>query len=390
MGGGLAGGLIAAALAHYRPELAVVLIETHQTLGGNHRWSWFASDLSPEGTALLQPFRKAEWDDGYDVSFPGFRRHLTTPYRSLSSVDFDAGLRRILPESAIRTGRQVIAQDEGGVILGNGERITARTVIDCRGMSPSPNFTGGWQVFMGRHMRTGEPHGIERPVIMESTVPQLGIVENGAYRFIYILPLSSHELFIEDTYYADRPELDRSVLSSRIDAFCAERGWEGDLLGSETGVLPVITGGNFSAFQDEHRVEGVARAGTRGGFTHPLTSYTLPFAVETALAIAHDADLPAQQLAAMLESRARAHWRATGYYRLLGKMLFDAARPDERWRIFERFYRLPQGLIERFYAARSTSLDRARILCGKPPVPVNRAISALLRRGTPMAERKAA
>jgi len=122
----------------------------------------------------------------------------------------------------------------------------------------------------------------------------------------------------------------------------------------------------------------VGRIGVRGGFFHPLTSYSLPFAVQTALAIAGQADLPGAELAAMLERRARDHWRATGFYRLLGAMLFGAAAPPERYRMFERFYRLPAPLIERFYAANSTLTDRARTLCGRPPVPVYAAMRALI------------
>src|SRR5690606_31210537 len=158
-----------------------------------------------------------------------------------------------------------------------------------------------------------------------------------------------------------------------LDAYARAQGWEGEVLGSETGVLPVITGGGFAALQRAPRVEGVAAAGARGGFVQPLTSHTLPFAGETARAIAADAALPGHRPAAMLEARARRDWRATRFYRRLGRMLFGAARPEERWRVFARFYRLDRRLIERFYAARSTAADRARILCGRPPVPVGRA-----------------
>jgi lycopene beta-cyclase len=34
-------------------------------------------------------------------------------------------------------------------------------------------------------------------------------------------------------------------------------------------------------------------------------------------------------------------------------------------------------LVSRFYAARSTTLDKMRVLAGKPPVPIGRAIHAL-------------
>ena len=37
------------------------------------------------------------------------------------------------------------------------------------------------------------------------------------------------------------------------------------------------------------------------------------------------------------------------------------------WRVFERFYRLPDALIHRFYAMQLSFADRARILLGRPP-----------------------
>ena len=372
VGGGLAGGLIALALAKTRPELRLRLIEAGEALGGNHRWSWFASDLSQEGTVLMEAFPATRWDAGYNVAFPAHHRTLPTPYRSLASADFHARLMRDLPAEAVRLSSEVKALDAEGVTLGTGERISAGAVIDCRTFAPSPHLNGGWQVFMGRHLRTGAPHGVSRPTIMDATVEQ-----HDGYRFVYVLPLSEREIFIEDTYYNDGPALDQTALSARIDAYCAAHGWTGEVVGEETGVLPVITGGGFAAFRREQHIPGVARAGAGAGFTHPLTSYTLPFAVETALAMARAPEFSGPVLAAMLEQRAQDHWRTTGFYRKLGAMLFAAALPHERYRVFERFYRLPEPLIERFYAARSTAADKLRILCGRPPVPLGRAIKAL-------------
>ena len=377
-GGGLAGGLIALALRHARPELSVALLESHETLGGNHRWSWFDSDLPPDGSNLMAPFRTHRWP-GYDVAFPAHRRRLSSGYRSLASTDFDAALRRELAQDTIRPARRVEGIDKDGVTLRDGTRLGARTVIDCRGFVPDANLRGGWQVFMGRHVRTKQPHGLERPIIMDADVAQ-----HGAYRFVYTLPLGAQDLFVEDTYYADAPQLDRTALSQRLDAYCAHKGWQGDILGGETGVLPVITAGNPKAYLQAHAAPGTALAGARGLLVHPLTSYTLPFAVRTALLVARNADLPGDQMAALLQSETRRVWKQTGFYRLLGQMLFGAARPEQRYRIFERFYRLPEPLIERFYAARSTFADRTRILSGRPPVPVSRAVAALLSSRDPL------
>lgn len=378
VGGGLAGGLIALAVQRARPGMRIALLEAGASIGGNHRWSWFASDLDAAGTALMACFPAAHWNDGYEVRFPGYGRRLGTPYRSLSSSGFAAALAEALPGGTIRTGASATDLTPRAVTLANGETLGAERVLDCRSFAPSPHLRGGWQVFAGRHLRTPRSHGVERPILMDATVEQ-----NGAYRFVYVLPLGPDELFVEDTYYADSPVLDRELLDERIAEYCAARGWTGETVGSEAGVLPVITGGDFAAYRASLGPAGVARAGARGGFAHPLTSYTLPLAVANALAIAGQAHLSGAQLAAMVEERARAHWRGSGFHRALGRMLF-AAEPSRRHRIFARFYRLPQPLIERFYAGKSHAFDMVRILAGKPPMPVLSATGALLGKGAPL------
>jgi lycopene beta-cyclase len=61
-------------------------------------------------------------------------------------------------------------------------------------------------------------------------------------------------------------------------------------------------------------------------------------------------------------------------------MLFRAAEPHERYKVLERFYGLRSGLIGRFYAGKSTSFDKLRVLSGKPPVPMSKAVSVLRAR----------
>ena len=380
VGGGLAGGLIALAIQRASPLLSVQLFEAGETFGGNHRWSWFEHDLCRAGTALLEPFSKSEWAEGNEVRFPEHSRQLAGDYRSLDSRDFDIGLRRLLPQSAIRTSSRVAGLDARGVTLAEGERISAKVVIDCRDAGPSEHLTGGWQVFLGQHLRTPAPHGIERPVIMDATVDQ-----PGAYRFVYLLPLGECELFVEDTYYSDSPVLEDDLLRARIAEYVQSKGWQGEVVHEETGVLPVITGGDFDAYRSSLAKSGVALAGAKGGFVHPLTSYTVPVAVENALAIGEAARGNLSNLPAFIEARAQDHWQRTGFYRMLGKMLFGA-KGEERYRVFQRFYRLPEPLISRFYAGRSTTLDKIRILSGKPPVPLGRAIEALLGKGAPLVQ----
>jgi lycopene beta-cyclase len=395
VGGGLAGGLLALALQRHAPDCRYILIEHGETFGGNHRWSWFASDLPAAGQGLLSAFAQKFWDEGYDISFPDYARTLPTAYCSLSSEDFHKGLMTHLPSERLRLGTRVAALDAGGVTLGDGTRINAARVVDCRHFRASARLAGGWQVFLGQHFKCDKPHGLTRPIIMDAKVDQVAPYGNGgAYRFVYVLPLSDDEVFIEDTYYADSPRLDADVLRGRVSSYARAQGWQGEVIGQETGVLPVISGGDFAAAQAEIAIPGVAIAGARGGFSHPLTSYTLPFAVDNAIAIARlvarQPDVSGKALAAFCEARARKHWRRMGYYRLLSRMLFEAAEPEERVVVFQHFYALSGGLVERFYAGQSTWPDRLRILTGKPPVAIGRAMRALVSRGIPLKVEKTA
>jgi lycopene beta-cyclase len=84
----------------------------------------------------------------------------------------------------------------------------------------------------------------------------------------------------------------------------------------------------------------------------------------------------------LIEDRARATWQAHGFYRMLNRMLFIASAPDQRWRVFRRFFTLQRPLIERFFAGRSTALDRMRLVTGRPPVPLLSALRCIPATGT--------
>lgn len=388
VGGGLAGGLIALALHRHAPDCRFLLVEAGRTLGGHHRWSWFETDIRPGARGLMGAFSLNGWDEGYDIAFPRLDRTLPTAYRSLASAEFHRALAAELPESRVMLGTKVAALDAGGVTLADGTQLAASRVIDCRAFRASKHLAGGWQVFLGQHLKCAKPHGLTRPVIMDAHVDQVAPHGNGeAYRFVYVLPLSADEVFIEDTYYADQPKMDAEVLKGRVAAYAQARGWHGEVIDQEAGILPVISGGDFEAALAEVATPGVALAGARGGFSHPLTSYTLPFAVDNALAIARllarRPEVSGKELAAFCQRRAKRHWRATAYYRMLSRMLFEAAEPGRRVVVFEHFYALRGALVERFYAGRSTWTDRLRILTGKPPVAIPRAIRALFSSGKP-------
>lgn len=430
IGAGLAGGLIALALIARKPDIRLVLIDGADRAGGNHMWSFFDSDVSDEGRALLAPLVTHRWESGHQVHFPGYDRAIDIPYNSIASSQFDADLRAVLGDR-LRLNAPVKTMSPDQVILESSETIAARAVIDARGFAspvynevngtkttavhsngcdpaayspdrgnvandPAPSGAGsflddeaahanakagplssvacGWQKFVGQTLSLSSPHSLDRPIIMDVCVDQLG-----GYRFVYVLPTGPQEIFVEDTYYTDGPQLDVPMIRARITEYAITQGWQiGAVKHEETGVLPVVKSGDFKHFWPVR--DGVARAGVHAGLFHPTTGYSLPMAVDFALALADAAPMDGTTLSAWARKRAAAHWRSGGYYRLLDTMLFDAAPPDERYRIFERFYTLPEPLIMRFYAGRSSFADKLRILCGKPPVRIRAAMQAILTR----------
>lgn len=372
LGGGLAGGLIALALRRKRPELDVLLIEESATLGGNHIWSFFGPDVADQHRWLVAPLVCHGWR-GYDVKFPGHERALEESYYTILSDRFDEYLREVLPAHHIVTGVRALAASQTNVVLENGARIEAGGVIDARGGGNVRHLRCGWQKFMGQMLHLSAPHGLTRPIVMDATVEQMD-----GYRFVYCLPVSPLEIFVEDTYYSDTPDLDTQALSSRISAYADAKGWHVERVSrTETGALPVVYGGDFGGYWQSTGGD-VAKAGTRAALFHGLTGYSLPDAVRLAAHIAEMPDLSGAALAEMSRKTSLDHWQADGFYRMLTKMLFKAAGPDERYRVLERFYTLPDALIARFYSGKSTFLDKARVLAGRPPVPIWRAIKGLL------------
>lgn len=367
VGGGLAGGLAALALRARRPGVSLLLVEPSPVIGGNHLWSFFDSDVAPAHRWLVEPLIGHRWQY-YEVRFPAYTRQLEATYQTIESDALDRAVRAALPEGTI-VQAEAADLDPTCVTLTTGERIAAGAVLDARG-GKGEGLELGWQKFVGQLLTIPQGHGLSRPIVMDA-----GVEQKDGYRFVYCLPFSPTELFVEDTYYSDEPDIDTDALRCRIGDYAAARGWQvAERSREEQGALPVIISGDFDHFWPTS--DRVARAGARGAFFHPLTSYSLPDAVRFAVWLAREAPLDAS-LGIATRRRAKRHWKKGAYYRLLTAMLFRAAEPDQRYRILQRFYRLRAPLIGRFYAGQSSLSDKLRILSGKPPVPLGRALKTV-------------
>jgi lycopene beta-cyclase len=265
---------------------------------------------------------------------------------------------------------RVAAVSPTRVELEDGQVLEARAVIDGRGMRASSRLALGWQTFLGQEVRLAEPHGLDAPIIMDASVAQ-----QGGYRFVYVLPLDARRLLIEDTHYVDSAAWEPQRLRANIAAYARAKGWRIEqVLREEEGRLPIVLAGDFDAYWDD--LAGQPSVGLRAGLFHSTTGYSLPHAVRLAERIAGLPGIDAVSLFAAIRDEARMEWRRQRFFRLLNRMLFLAGSPDHRWRVMQRFYRLPAPLITHFYAGRLSLRDKARLLSGKPPVPLGQAFAA--------------
>jgi lycopene beta-cyclase len=213
---------------------------------------------------------------------------------------------------------------------------------------------GGWQKFVGQELRLSRPHAFERPMLMDATVPQ-----RDGFRFLYVLPLAPERVLVEDTYFSDSPALDVGALRDEIASYVTTQRLSVTAIDrEESGVLPLP----FSCEPPSPNLPLVA--GYAGGWFHPVTGYSFPIAVRLARLVG---SLAADQLGDALASQARDHGRQLRFAARLNRMMFRWFAPEQRFRVLERFYRLPEPVIRRFYALELTALDRARILIGRPP-----------------------
>jgi lycopene beta-cyclase len=334
---------------------SMALVERGGHLGGNHTWCFHAGDLPAGAERWIDPLVAHRWA-GHEVLFPTLRRRIDVPYAAITSERLDAVVRGRLGE-AVLLGRAARVVEATRVVLEDGEELRADIVIEARGPGQGPEGGCGYQKFLGVELALARPHGLSLPILMDATVAQID-----GYRFVYVLPLAPDRLLVEDTYFSDGAALDRPALRQRALAYARSRGFAGaEVVREEEGVLPMPWRGDGLP----RPTGGPVAAGYQGGWFHPATGYSFPIAARLAALVG--AVERERLLGGALDRLAASVRRQAAFARQLNRLLFRWCAPGERWQVLERFYRLPEELIRRFYALEMAPRDMARILIGRPP-----------------------
>lgn len=359
-GGGLAGSLAALAMAKMRPEVPLLLVEESDRFGGDRLWTFFEGDIDEDHRWLVDPLVSSA-SDGHYAAFPDYNRKVKVGCQSVRSSDLDQAVREALRPDQYRLNTRVVGVRDDELIFPGGEKIKADGVVDARGAAHLSMLEVGWRKFVGQEYRFAKPHRVDMPVLADATVDQVE-----GYHFVYLLPLSEDRLLVEDTYYAERPDLDIEASRQRIEAYLSLRGWKnGTLEREEIGSLPVAVSDDLQALWRGGSAR-VAKLGVRGGFFHPFTGYSFADAVRTAVLLTEQRDFAGAVLHDLFERAAEDLWKQREYHRTFNSAFFGAPVWD-RHKIMSAFYHLDAGTIGRFYTAKLGVMDRMRLSALKVP-----------------------
>lgn len=380
VGGGLAGGLIAMRLNMVHPEKKVLLLERGPRLGGNHTWNFFG----PEKSELwFEELITKTWD-ALDVRFPSSARTIDCRIHSLRPEHFHETLMKRFGRN-VRLGCQVVEIADSYVKTSTGEVLRAPLVIDASGISADhttpKSFAGapcGWMKFIGFDLKLKKPHGLERPVWVDATVPQMD-----GHRYFVCQPWDETRVFVQEKFLSAVPDLNHARISRSIMAYAERAGWDVESVErEEAGCRPMpmhalsfdeTPAKQLEVAGEDFEDESAVAISSRFGWFHSSTTQSLPDAVRIAEFVSSLEQLRTGPARADLREFRKSWFEQQKFYRLLNRLIFKAVEPSLRYQVMERFYGLRDDVISRYFAGMSERADRTKIMGLKPTVRPGRA-----------------
>lgn len=369
LGSGLANGLIALYL--HKKKIKFLLIEKNQSLNKSQTWSFHKTDVTSDQYKFLEPMITKVWPS-YLVSFPNYKKEINLTYCSITAQSFFEHLQNTLNPEDIITNAEVSFVDSNSVTLKDQTKLKANVIIDGRGLNKNECGPCGYQKFLGIDFEFPHGHGLLSPIIMDATVQQ-----TDGYRFIYVLPWDHQRVLVEDTYYSNKKDIHTEQLRNEVTLYATRNiGEKFRIIREEMAALPIpLTDKMFNGWANDGMISTV---GMRAGFFHPTTGYSLPQAVHIAETVSRLTEFNSSKVNQTLRDEMYNWKKNCSYFIFLNRMLFGAAQPTERVKIFERFYRFSDKFISRFYSGHLSKVDCAKLLIGRPPVKISKAIKSLI------------
>jgi len=226
--------------------------------------------------------------------------------------------------------------------------LDAEHVFDSRPVPAPPGTL--LQVFRGRFVRAERPvFDPHRAMLMDFRVDQ-----SRGVHFVYVLPTSSTEALVEDTYFTHEP-ITGADFDRTLDAALAPLG-PLEVTGTEGGVIPMSTEPASA------KPARVTRIGLAGAVAKPSTGYAFAFAQRHAQAIAEALGRGAPPPSGVRSERDR----------LLDAIFLARldAEPDRAPELFHRLFERVEGdRLARFLMEAAHASDLLAVMRSLPAGP---------------------
>ena len=339
LGGGLWGSLLAYRLKTALPHIPFKLYERSSVLGGRETYTFYGSDIDQLAKTWLRPFITTSWSS-HRVRFPKFEKLIDNSFHLISSDQIDSVVRSFLPSDVLCLNNEMsarLALDE------------ASFVIDTRNICGYKKC--GFQKNFAIEVELENPHNLNEPVLMDSTISQ-----RDNFRCIHYLPLSENRILIKDQRYSANKEINLSEMKLDLMKVLDFYDWKVTRVIREESscrAMPISS----PLFRQEGRVINLA------GIFHDTTGCSIPAAtrlidklVATSFRLGELKEV-VSTFRNELESDRK-------FFRFLNKSFIDTAADSNFF--YQDIYQMPHPLIERFLRGRLTIMDRSRILLGRP------------------------
>lgn len=376
IGGGLAGLSLAMKLARGGYGGRVVILEPREEYVDDRSWAFW----TPTGNALPATAARhwSRWQFSRQGGEPLTCSAQGWSYAYVRSLDFYRAALKLIasrPNFKLVLGAAANAIDRKGdyaSVATNAGSVSAKFVVDTR-PATQDRFSRStmFQSFAGRELM------FEQPRFDDSRVELMTDMRSDALGFVfsYVLPLSPTHALVEATRFSTRP-VSQALLSTDLDHVLCSRGWsQGEVLRSETAVLPM----GLPTPDLAEPIPGVVRAGIGAGALRAASGFGF-------LRIQAWSDRCAR---ALLRGQLPVGHPAEPKVRGWMDQVFLRALARHPERSAEFFLRLatavPGEVFVRFMSDQGSWLDHARVIAALPPAPFLQAIHGQSLRTRPSA-----
>ncbi len=216
------------------------------------------------GHIIQKSWNKMELFEGYSVSLEPLQYHF------ISGMDLYVSTKKIVDQYSITRLSEnadiVASNKQGKYVIANGVRYTAHHIFDSRPpkyFEPKEHQTFMLQSFIGWFIQTELP--IQHKGVMHWM--DFEIDQQGCTQFMYVLPMSDHEVLVEMTRFGTDVLQDDAAFPILHD-YIQSRFGEYEIKETEMAAIPMT---NCQMAHSE-RV-GVTTLGARAGMLNPTTGY---------------------------------------------------------------------------------------------------------------------